>query len=204
MGKTPIISTNRVEAFSDGVIAIIITIMVFDLKFQNVPTAANLRAEAGVLLPKMLSYALSFLVLAIMWVNHHQLFHQIRQTDRPLLWLNIHLLFWMSLIPFVTSFIGASPLLPQASAAYGLVFFFCATSFALLRNYAAGKANLVHETISTQRMRRAQQKNLLGVSLYLLAALAAFLSVYISFVCFLIVPVMYFIPEKIIHENPVD
>jgi uncharacterized membrane protein len=200
MANHSLITTNRLEAFSDGVIAIIITIMVFDLKFQNVPTAENLGAEARLLLPKFLSYALSFLVLAIMWGNHHQLLHQIKHTDRKLLWLNIHLLFWMSLIPFVTSFIGASPLLPHASAAYGLVFSFAALGFLLLRNYA-NRAQLMHETLNQQSKRRAQHKNYLGVSLYVVAAFAAFVSVYISFACFLIVPAMYFIPEKITHEE---
>ena len=203
MTDTPLITTNRLEAFSDGVIAIIITIMVFDLKFQNVPTPANLGMEVRLLLPKFLSYALSFLVLAIMWVNHHQLLQQIKQTDRKLLWLNIHLLFWMSLIPFVTSFIGASPWLPQASAAYGAVFSFAALGFLLLRNYA-NRAQLMHEKISQQGKRRAQYKNYLGVSLYISAAAAAFISVYISFVCFLIVPAMYFMPEQILHDKHLE
>jgi len=201
MQSQPVITANRLETFSDGVIAIIITIMVFDLKFANIPTADNLRAEARVLLPKLSSYALSFLTLAIMWVNHHQLFHQVRQTDRRLLWLNLHLLFWMSLVPFVTNLLGASPWLPQSSAAYGLIFFLCAFSFTLLRNHTAGKMELRHAPLSTQLMRRTQRRNRLGMGLYLLATLAAFVSVYLSFACFLIVPAMYFIPEKINHER---
>ena len=206
MSSPPIISTGRLEAFSDGVIAIIITIMVFDLKFSNVPTEQTLWDILKPLIPKFLSYALSFLMLAIMWVNHHQLFHQIKKTDRKLLWLNIHLLFWMSLIPFATNFIGASPLLPAASVAYGMVFFANALSFTIIRNYVSGKAKLVHESIQKGQMRSAKQKNWVGMFLYISAALVAFVSVYISFIIFLIVPSMYFIPQNIVHESntPID
>lgn len=116
------ISTSRIEAFSDGVIAIILTIMVFDLKLHEIPTDKTVWNELTLLVPKFVSYAISFLMLAIMWVNHHQLFHQIKYTDRKLLWYSIHLLFWMSLIPFGTNFIGVNPMLWQAS-------FFLASSF---------------------------------------------------------------------------
>lgn len=85
--------TNRIEALSDGVMAILITVMVFDLKFQVAPEPHLFNQALLELLPKFVSYSVSFLILAIMWVNHHQLFHQIRHTDRRLLWYNIHLLF---------------------------------------------------------------------------------------------------------------
>jgi uncharacterized membrane protein len=201
MNHQPIISTARLEAFSDGVIAIIITIMVFDLKFPTIPTEETLWNDLQQLIPKFLSYALSFLMLAIMWVNHHQLFHQIKKTDRKLLWLNIHLLFWMSLIPFSTNFLGANPLLPPASFAYGIVFFANAMSFALIRNYVSGEGNLVHESIQKDKVRSVQKKNWVGMLLFVFAALVAFISVYISFIIFLIVPAMYFIPQNILHES---
>lgn len=192
-----IISTGRLEAFSDGVIAIIITVMVFDLKFPNVPTELTLWDDLQPLIPRFLSYALSFLMLAIMWVNHHQLFHQIKHTDSKLLWLNINLLFWMSLIPFSTHFLGSNPALSFASFTYGLVFFANALSFTLIRNHVSGKSHLVHESIQKEQMRTVIRKNRLGMTLYLAAALLAFVSVYISFVIFLIVPTLYFIPQNI-------
>ena len=98
-------STSRLEAFSDGVIAIIVTIMVLQLTHPAEPTFTSLLKQA----PIFLSYALSFLVVAIMWVNHHHLIHAVREVTPRLLWSNINLLFWMSLTPFVTDFMGRNP-----------------------------------------------------------------------------------------------
>jgi len=192
------IPTSRIEAFSDGVIAIIITVMVFDLKLQEIPTDKTVWSELLKLTPKFISYSISFLMLAIMWVNHHQLFHQIKHTDRKLLWYSIHLLFWMSIIPFGTNFIGANPLLWQASFFYGIIFFMSALSFTILRNYVI-KNNLLHESINKQAHIKIRNKNRIALTIYLLAALVSFFSVYISFVLFLVVPTMYFVPEKITH-----
>lgn len=198
MSKINQIPTSRIEAFSDGVIAIIITVMVFDLKLQEIPTDKTIWNEFIKIAPKFISYAISFLMLAIMWVNHHQLFHQIRHTDRKLLWYSIHLLFWMSIVPFGTNFIGANPLLWQASFFYGIIFFMSALSFTILRNYVI-QSNLLHESISRQAHIKIRNKNRIALSIYLIAAFISLVSVYISFALFLAVPAMYFIPEKITH-----
>ena len=95
-------TTGRLEAFSDGVIAIIVTIMVLELRAPSQPTLAGFWKVA----PVFLSYGLSFLVVAIMWVNHHHLIHAVRQVTARLLWSNLNLLFWMSLVPFVTDYLG--------------------------------------------------------------------------------------------------
>src|SRR5580700_7421185 len=108
-------TTSRLEAFSDGVIAIIVTIMVLELRAPSQPKLAALWKVA----PVFASYALSFLVVAIMWVNHHHLIHAAKHADAPLLWVNNVLLFWMSLIPFVTRYLGANPRAPFAVALYG-------------------------------------------------------------------------------------
>ncbi len=198
MSNTNQIPTSRIEAFSDGVIAIIITVMVFDLKLQEIPTDKTIWKELIKIAPKFISYAISFLTLAIMWVNHHQLFHQIKHTDRKLLWYSIHLLFWMSIVPFGTNFIGANPLLWQASFFYGIIFFMSALSFTMLRNYVI-QTNLLHESINKQAHIKIRNKNRIALSIYLLAAFLSLVSVYISFALFLVVPTMYFIPEKITH-----
>jgi uncharacterized membrane protein len=201
MKNQSIVSTGRLEAFSDGVIAIIITVMVFDLKFPTAPTEQTIWNDLQPILPRFLSYALSFLMLAVMWVNHHQLFHQIKHTDHKLLWLNINLLFWMSLIPFCTHFLGSNPVLPYASFVYGLIFFTNALGFTLIRNHVSRKSQLIHESIQKDQMRSVIRKNRLGMIFYLSAALAAFVSVYISFVFFLIVPAMYFIPQNMLPTS---
>lgn len=192
------IPTSRIEAFSDGVIAIIITVMVFDLKLQEIPTDKTVWTELIKLAPKFISYVISFLMLAIMWVNHHQLFHQIKHTDRKLLWYSIHLLFWMSIIPFGTNFIGANFKLWEASFFYGIIFFMSALSFTLLRNYVI-KKDLLHDNISKDAHIKIRNKNRIALGIYLAAALLSIISVYISFALFLIVPAMYFIPEEITH-----
>src|SRR5579864_6625062 len=122
-------TTNRLEAFSDGVIAIIVTIMVLELRAPAQPTWSALLKVA----PVFLSYGLSFLVVAIMWVNHHHLIHAVRSVTARLLWSNLNLLFWMSLVPFVTDFLGKNYRNPMAVALYGLDLALCGTSFYLLR-----------------------------------------------------------------------
>jgi uncharacterized membrane protein len=191
------IPTTRIEALSDGVIAIIITVMVFDLKLQEIPTEVNIWPALGHLLPKIISYVLSFLMLAIMWVNHHQLFHQIGHATRGLLWYNIHLLFWMSLVPFVTNFIGANPMLWQSSFFYGIIFFMNAFSFTMLRDHVVTQG-LLHEAIDKRAHDTIRHKNRLALLLYAFAAVTSMASVYISFVLFLTVPAMYLVPERIV------
>lgn len=139
-------------------------------------------------------------MLAIMWVNHHQLFHQIKHTERKLLWYNIQLLFWMSLIPFVTNLLGANPLLWTASFFYGIVFFMCALSFTMLRDYVV-KKDVLHDGISRQAHIKIRNKNRVALIIYLAGAVFSMVSVYISFLFFLVVPAMYFIPEKITHRE---
>lgn len=193
------ISTSRLEAFSDGVIAIIITIMVFELKFPPLSDEISLWNEMNGLLPRFISYVISFVMIAIIWVNHHQLFHQINRTDRRFLWLNIHLLFWMTLIPFVTNFIGANPALSYAWMIYSLVFFMNAVSFTLLRSYTI-RYKLLHKTISMFAHKKVLRKNQIAMLIYLSSALLCFISVYLSLVLLLIVPAMYFLPGQIEHK----
>lgn len=183
-------STSRIEAFSDGVIAIIITIMVFDLKLQDFPTDNTVWHELIKLTPKLASYAISFIMLAVMWVNHHQLFHRIKHTDQKLLWHAIHLLFWMSLVPFGTNFIGANYHLWLASFFYGINFSMIALSFTLLRAYAM-RHNMLQGFIDEASQIKFRNKNRVAMSAYLLAAVLSIFSVYISFILFLLVPAMY-------------
>src|SRR6201993_2103145 len=122
-------TTSRLEAFSDGVIAIIVTIMVLELRAPSQPTWPALLKIA----PVFISYGLSFLIVAIMWVNHHHLIHAVRQVTARLLWSNLNLLFWMSLVPFVTDFVGKNYREPMAVALYGLDLTLCSSAFYLLR-----------------------------------------------------------------------
>jgi uncharacterized membrane protein len=187
--------TNRLEAFSDGVIAVIITIMVLELKLPRDTTLVALRTLA----PQFLSYLLSFLVVAIMWVNHHHLIHSARRADARLLWSNNALLFWMSLVPFVTAFMGNNPRDPRAVALYGVVLTLCSLSFLLLRS-----AIVQHHHDNpdiTDYHRRVQFKNLNSMLMYIASVPLAFVDVRISFFIFVFVALSYFLPERKLAEK---
>ena len=192
------IGTNRIEAFSDGVIAIILTVMVLELK---VPTAATIPALKAVV-PTLLSYALSFLIVAIMWVNHHHMMHLAKHAGARLLWANNNLLFWMSLIPFVTAFLGQSRGAPLAVAAYGVVLTFSAVGFTVLR------LAIVHHhpphASAIDHHRRVMLKNMWANMLYASSIPMAFLHTYVSYFIFLLIPAMYFLPERKIEELAAD
>src|SRR4051812_47146291 len=119
---------GRLEAFSDGVIAILITIMVLELKVPHGSDLAALRP----LLPVLLSYVLSFVYLGIYWNNHHHLFHAVKGVSGSVLWANLHLLFWLSLVPFVTGWMGENHFEPLPTAVYGVVLLFAAVAFSIL------------------------------------------------------------------------
>lgn len=192
------LNKSRIEAFSDGVIAIIITVMVFDLKLES--EFININEQLLGLVPKFISYIVSFLMISIMWINHHQLFHQIKHTDRKLLWLNIMLLFGMSLIPFVTNLIGSNPFLWQSSFCYGIVFMFNAIAFTVIRSHIV-KVELLNDNSDKNQHLKIKRKNTFSTLIYLSAALLSMVSIYISFVLFLIVPIMYFIPQELNHKK---
>jgi uncharacterized membrane protein len=187
--------TNRLEAFSDGVIAVIITIMVLELKLPSDSSFTSMRPLA----PQFLSYLLSFLVVAIMWVNHHHMIHSAKRADARLLWSNNTLLFWMSLVPFVTAFMGNHWRDPRAVALYGIVLTLCSLSFALLRS-----AIICHHRDNPEMVeyhRRVQAKNLYSLLLYLASAPLAFVDVRISFAIFVFVALSYFLPERKLAET---
>ena len=183
-------TTSRLEAFSDGVIAIIVTIMVLELRAPAKPTLAALWKVA----PVFLSYGLSFLVVAIMWVNHHHLIHAVQQVTARLLWSNLNLLFWMSLVPFVTDFLGKNYRQPMAVALYGLDLGLCGCSFYLLRTELV-RQDRDNPNLSDYHA-AVQRKNAFSAALYLLSVPLAYLSVYASFFIFALIPAMYFVPEK--------
>jgi uncharacterized membrane protein len=183
-------TTSRLEAFSDGVIAIIVTIMVLELRAPSQPTWPALLKVA----PIFLSYGLSFLVVAIMWVNHHHLIHAVHEVTARLLWSNLNLLFWMSLVPFVTEFLGKNYRSPMAVALYGLDLAMCGASFYLLRTELVRQDR--HDLNLADYHAGIQRKNLFSAALYFLAAPFAYVSVYVSFFIFALIPAMYFLPEK--------
>ena len=200
------ISTNRVEAFSDCVISIVITIMVFDIKLpENIKHLSDKRElkEVLVLVPQLVAYLFSFTLLGIMWLNHHHLFHIIQRADEKFLWLNLHLLFWLSLIPFPTDLLGEAPFLTYSAAIYGAILFMASFAFMLLRGYAIRHRfmhvegeQILNKTIDRMN-KRAIVKNYIGMAAYLLSIPASFFSIYAAYACFTVAPILFFIPDGI-------
>jgi uncharacterized membrane protein len=188
--------TGRIEAFSDGVIAIIITIMVLELKLPQ--HAADHGLWAGVLeplAPKLISYALSFLIIAIMWVNHRALLHTVHSPTRALVWWNNNLLFWTSLVPLATAFLGENPLSPLAVGFYAVSQFAVVVSFGLLRTYVWQQGHPSADVMALHR--RMVWKNAAAAALYVVSVPLAFVSVYFSMTIFAAVLALYFLPESI-------
>jgi len=180
---------GRLEAFSDGVIAIIITIMVLELK---VPHHGTLEA-LGPLIPVFASYVLSFIYVGIYWNNHHHLLHAARTVDGRVLWANLHFLFWLSLIPFVTNWLGENHVETVPVAAYGLVLLMCALSYTLL-----ARALVAHDG-KTSTLAKALGKDYKGSVSILLYAAAIGLSVWLPWlgvVLYVVVALVWFIPDR--------
>ena len=204
------IGTSRVENFSDGVISIVITIMVLTIKIPDVTkqsSARTLRHDLQNLLPYVITYAFSFMMVGIFWINHHHMFHLLGKTDESLLIQNLFFLFWMSLIPLGTVLVSANPKIPESAALYGVIMLLATISFAIMRVYTIRK-NLVHKDADkeiTAKIRwvtlKARTKSIIGSFAYLSAIPLAYVNVYLSYFIFLIPPIIFFIPDGIDDER---
>jgi uncharacterized membrane protein len=179
-----------VEAFSDGVIAIIVTIMVLELKVPDDPSAGALAK----VLPLFLVYALSFLTVAIMWVNHHHYLKTGRRPDPGLLWSNNNLLFWMSMIPFATRYLGQNPYSPLPVALYaGLLAVTSASFYWLIR--VLGHQNAQNAAIAAE-FDRQSAKSLGTLATYLACTGLASVLPKVALAIIVVLPAIYFLPEK--------
>jgi uncharacterized membrane protein len=184
---------NRMEAFSDGVIAIIITIMVLELK---VPHGADWRALLP-LYPIFLSYTLSFVFLGIYWNNHHHLFQAVRSVDGRVLWANLHLLFWLSLIPFVTGWTGQNHFASVPVAMYGVILFAAGGAYYILAHTLIG----IHGKESTIAKALGRDiKGKISVVLYALAIPFAFVSPGFSCGLYVLVAAIWLVPDPRIEH----
>jgi uncharacterized membrane protein len=184
---------DRLLAFSDGVIAIIITIMVLELK---VPHGADLAALAGVT-PVFLSYVLSFVYVGIYWNNHHHLFYLVRRADGAMLWANLHLLFWLSLIPFATAWMGENHFAPLPTALYGFALLMPAVAwqilqFAILRSH--GRDSPLARALGRDL------KGKLSPVLYLAGILLAFADARVAGALYVLVAVIWLVPDRRIER----
>jgi uncharacterized membrane protein len=189
---------SRLEAFSDGVIAIIITIMVLELKVPHVAGRAAALADLEPLVPVLASYVLSFIYVGIYWNNHHHLLHATRKVSGAVLWANLHLLFWLSLIPFATGWMGENRFGAAPTALYGAVLLCAAGAWLILQRSILR----VHGQDAT--LARAVGHDLKGkvsAALYVAAIPSAFLSPWISGTIYVAVALMWLIPDRRIERE---
>ena len=186
-------SKSRMESFSDGVIAIIITIMVLELK---VPRGENFQALAS-LIPVFLSYVLSFVYVGIYWNNHHHMLQTSNRVTGPMLWANLHLLFWLSLFPFATGWMGENHFAAAPSAFYGVVLLMAAVAYLILQQLiieSQGRDSLLKKAIGSD------WKGKLSPALYVVAILTAFWSHWVSQAIYVLVALFWLIPDRRIER----
>ncbi len=185
---------GRLEAFSDGVIAIIITIMVLELE---IPHESDLAALLP-LLPKFLSYTLSFVYLGIYWNNHHHLLQAARQVNGSVLWANLHLLFWLSLIPFVTGWMGENNFAKIPLVFYGVVLWMAGLAY-----YILVRALISHhgaDSVIAKAIGR-DEKGIRSLYIYTAAIALAFVAEWVAAILYVIVAIMWLIPDRRIENN---
>ena len=185
--------TARLEAFSDGVLAIIITIMVLELRVPHAADLAGLRPVA----PVFLSYVLSFVYVGIYWNNHHHMLHVCSRVTGAILWANLHLLFWLSLIPFVTAWMGENHFAPVPTAAYGVVLLLAAVAYWVLQGIiirSQGSESLLARAVGSDI------KGKLSPFLYLVAIPAAFVHQAISGALYVAAAIIWLFPDQRIER----
>jgi uncharacterized membrane protein len=178
--------TTRLEAFSDGVFAIVITLLVLELRVPDVHDAAALAGGLRDLAPKFICFVVSFIYITIYWINHHQLFHAIKKTSRGLFWLNSLFLMFLTFIPFPTALIGSFPTHKVAVIFYGLAMMATAVSFVFMKIYVFSEG-------LTEDKKKPQLIYLVaGPLLYVLALLSALLNTWLAVAIYVAIPVIYF------------
>ena len=194
-------NTTRLEAFSDGVLAIIITIMVLELRVPHGGTLAELQPLA----PVLASYVLSFVYIGIYWANHHHMLHLVHRVEGAMLWANLHLLFWLSLVPFTTAWVGENHFAPTPMAVYGLVLLMAAIAYFLLQR------SIIAVQGPESSLRRAlgkDWKGKLSPLFYLAAIPLAYVNRWLSAAFYVAVALLWLVPdrriERVIPAEPVN
>ena len=184
---------DRLEAFSDGVFAVIITIMVLEMKSPHGTSLAALRPVLTV----FFSYVLSFIYVGIYWNNHHHLLHAAQHVTGGILWANLHLLFWLSLTPFTTAWMGENHFAPWTVALYGVILLFAGTAYYILTKMLIahhGKDSTLATSIGSDR------KGKVSVVVYATAIPLSFVRPWIAFACYVMVAVMWLLPDPRIEK----
>lgn len=188
--------TSRTDAYSDGVFAIIATLLILELKIPHleVHSAAAVWQALDALAPKFLSFAVSFFTITIFWVNHHQFFHHITHSDWKLMWLNSHLLFWLTVLPFTTAFLGDYPDQSVVIALYATNLSLASLAFTMMGHYVFFRGKLVDPSVSMEFRKREWRRSFFAVAAFALTAVLAFVQVTAAFVLLALLPFLFVIP----------
>jgi len=187
-------TTSRLEAFSDGVIAILITIMVLELRPPHEPNVQGLQP----LIPIVFSYLLSFIFLGIYWTNHHHLLHAAEHVNGRVLWANLHLLFWLSLVPFVTAWVGETHFAQWPVALYGIIMLLAAVAyFILVRSLLTlhGPASLLATALGSDF------KGKISIVIYVVAIPLSFVRPWLGFALYVLNALMWLVPDRRIERK---
>ena len=185
---------GRLEAFSDGVLAIIITIMVLELRIPEGDTFADLKPMAF----KFLSYIFSFLYVGIYWNNHHHLFQAVKHVNGKVLWANLHLLFWLSILPFATSWMGENDFTENPVALYGFILLMCALAFNILQKFCLeleGKDSIIARAL------QSTVKEKMSAAIYIIGIVLSFSFPIISVILYYLAALLWTIPDRRIEKN---
>ena len=185
---------NRLEAFSDGVLAIIITIMVLEIKVPHGATWTELKP----MIPVLISYLLSFLYIGIYWGNHHHLLHSLKNVSSGVIWSNMNLLFWLSLIPFATGWMGENDFAPNTVFLYAIMLLLSGISFTILQK--AVEKNAHNVAALKQAFKNMKKKEIASTIAYTASIPLAYLSPIISGIIFFLVAIMWIVPDKNIEK----
>lgn len=185
--------TGRLEAFSDGVLAIVITIMVLEMK---APEETSIKGLLEVF-PVFLSYLLSFIYLGIYWNNHHHLLQLTQRVNGKILWANLHLLFWLSLIPFATSWVGGNYEIAEPVALYGFILLMASIAYWLLEIQLI---KFQDENFPLRKITQRGTKEHVSVIVYILSIPVAFLNSWISIACFIMVAILWIVPDRRLED----
>jgi uncharacterized membrane protein len=190
-------SRDRVDFLTDGVFAIVATLLVLEIDVPEIPdhhTQAELWRSLGDVAPSFAAFAFSFLTILVYWVNHESLSRVVTHYPYRLVWINLMVLFFISMIPFTTKFISEYPTEPAAVLIYGLVLLLTSLAAVLGYWYVAFSANLMRPEISHETRVQLLKRWIAGPVLYLVAVLAALVSVYVSIAIYIAIPLMFFVP----------
>ncbi|HOW43182.1 MAG TPA: TMEM175 family protein [Candidatus Omnitrophota bacterium] len=203
--KYGVFTKSRVEAFSDGVFAIIVTLLILEIKvphIEHADSAGQLLRSIMLLMPKFVSWVISFLTLCIVWMNHHRLFEMFKGINIGLFWMNVNMLLWVCFVPFPTALLGDYPHNPLAVAFYGLVMAVTGTAFVAARLYGLKHRSLLKENISLKRYRKGILfAFLFGPVSYTIAAAMAWVHTYISLALYFLIAIYFVFSFPAKEEN---